>query len=171
LKAILPPVRVLIILGSPFTLFLLRTLSFAIRKYQAMKKILILLIVVAGLASCKMSDKKGPATEAVTSVTTIKWLDGDPLNLGEVTDGQLVEVIFHFKNTGNGPLVIEKVTPGCGCTDAEAPKGAIAPGQEGEVKAKFNSAGYKGRMASKSLTVVANTEPKEHTLTFTVQVK
>jgi hypothetical protein len=135
-----------------------------------MKKVILLLVIFTGLISCKMSDKKGPSTAA--GVTTIKWLDSDPLNLGEVNDGQVVEVVFRFKNTGNGPLIIEKVTPGCGCTDAEAPKGAITPGEEGEVKAKFNSAGYKGRVASKSLTVVANTEPKkDHTLTFTVQVK
>jgi hypothetical protein len=137
-----------------------------------MKKLLLIMIVFTGLVSCKMSDKKAAEATTPSGTTSIKWLDADPLNLGEVTDGQVIEVIFRFKNVGTGPLIIEKVTPGCGCTDAEAPKGAIASGEEGEVKAKFNSSGYKGRMASKSITVVANTEPKkEHTLNFTVQVK
>jgi Protein of unknown function (DUF1573) len=134
-----------------------------------MKKIILMIAIFTGLAACKMSDKKAQAGTA--AITTIQWLDPDPLNLGEVTEGQIVEVVFHFKNTGNSPLVIDKVTPGCGCTDAEAPKGAIAPGEEGVVKAKFNSTGYKGRLASKNITVMANTEPKDHILNFNVQVK
>jgi hypothetical protein len=134
-----------------------------------MKKILFILTVTAGLMSCKMGDKK--AIVSPTGTTTIKWLDPNPLTLGEVIDGQIVEVAFHFKNTGTKPLVIEKVTPGCGCTDAVAPEEAVAPGDEGTVRAKFNSKGYKDKLASKYITVIANTDPKEFTLNFNVQVK
>jgi hypothetical protein len=150
-----------------------------------MKHILFIAIAVAGFAACNMEDKKtaasaGPKLTAAqldsikndtTSYTTIQWTDSLPVNIGKMTDGEERELAFHFKNTGNKPLIIIDTRGTCGCTTPEKPEGAILPGQEGVIKAKFNSSGMGGRMISKTLTVTANTNPSSfHELTFTGEV-
>jgi hypothetical protein len=81
-----------------------------------------------------------------------------------------VEVAFRFKNTGDKPLVIERVQPGCGCTVAETPKEPIAPGEEGVIKGAFDSNGRVG-MQHKSIYVETNTkEKKNHELVFELEV-
>ena len=145
-----------------------------------MKNSLLILIVCAAMFACKSGDQKTTAetatgTEKVAAqagdTTSLQWLDSIPLNLGEVNEGEIVEVVFNFRNTGNKPLVISDVRPGCGCTDAVKPEGAIAAGEEGKIKAKFNSKGYKGRMASKNISVTANTKPGYYDLGFNVNVR
>lgn len=149
-----------------------------------MKNILFIALGVIGLAACKMDDKKaasvGPKlTEQQldsikndsTKYTTIQWTDSLPVNIGKMTDGDEKEVVFHFKNTGDKPLVIIETRGTCGCTTPEKPEGAILPGQEGVIRAKFNSAGMGGRMISKTVSVIANTNPGSfHELTFTGEV-
>lgn len=145
-----------------------------------MKKIILILVLTASFAACKTNDKKtAPAlspeeinkiTNDTTSFTTIEWLDKSPLDLGKTKAGAIVEVAFRFKNSGSKPLVISSVTAQCGCTVPESPKEPFAPGEEGVIKATFNSKGYSG-LASKHITVVANTDPTStHDLTFNVQV-
>ena len=102
-------------------------------------------------------------------VTTIEWIDSVK-NVGTVDEGQVVDIAFRFRNTGDKPLVIEDVKASCGCTVAERPEAPIAPGKEGEIKASFNSQGRPG-MNNKTLTVYANTGSDEHKLNFSVEVK
>lgn len=123
------------------------------------------------LATLAWSCNNGNATEAPKAgdLTTIQWLDSVK-TVGPVNEGQVVDIAFRFKNTGDKQLVIEDVKASCGCTVAERPQAPIAPGKEGEIKASFNSQGRPGSN-SKSLTVVANTTgEKTYTLHFTVEV-
>ena len=62
--------------------------------------------------------------------------------IGE-SDG-LASHIFTIKNTGNGPLVITRITASCGCTQPEWTKEPIAPGKTGEVKVTYNPKGRPG---------------------------
>jgi Protein of unknown function (DUF1573) len=101
--------------------------------------------------------------------TTMQWIDSVK-DYGKITEGQKLEVLFRFKNTGNKPLVIESVHPSCGCTVADPPKEPIAPGAEGEIKGSFDSNGKSGQQ-HKTIAVMANTKGTEsHELTFTVEV-
>lgn len=103
------------------------------------------------------------------SFTTIQWLDSVK-DYGKVVEGQKVEVLYRFKNTGNKPLVIEGVHPSCGCTVADPPKEPIAPGQQGEIKGVFDSNGKSGQQ-HKTIFVQANTKGiQNHELAFTVEV-
>lgn len=123
------------------------------------------------LATLVWSCNNGNATEAPKAgdLTTIQWLDSVK-TVGPVNEGQVVDIAFRFRNTGDKQLVIEDVKASCGCTVAERPQAPIAPGKEGEIKASFNSQGRPGSN-SKNLTVVANTTgEKTHTLHFTVEV-
>jgi hypothetical protein len=149
-----------------------------------MKKILLIAVAAIGIVACKMADKKAETPGAKltqgqidsvrndsTKFTTIQWLDSMPVNLGKMADGDEKEVVFHFKNTGDKPLVILETRGTCGCTTPERPEGAIPPGQEGVIRAKFNSKGMGGRIASKTVSVIANTNPSNyHELTFQAEV-
>lgn len=111
-----------------------------------------------------------PNTQPVdpAKVTSIEWLDSAK-HLGAVTEGEIVKLSYKFRNSGSKPLVIESVLPGCGCTVADYPKQAIAPGQEGEIKAEFDSHGRVG-VQNKNITVYANTSEKTFTLHFSLTV-
>lgn len=147
-----------------------------------MKKILFVLIAAAGFVACKTEDKKlkdspvlspeqkNAAIADSSNFTSIQWLDSTYLDLGKVKDGAMVEVSFRFKNTGSKPLVIASVTAGCGCTIPETPEKPYAPGEEGLIKASFDSKGRKGEN-QKSVYVKANTTPADnHELKFRVEV-
>jgi Protein of unknown function (DUF1573) len=100
--------------------------------------------------------------------TSIQWLDSAQ-KFGKVVEGEKVMVTFHFKNTGNKPLIIASVQASCGCTVPSKPEEPIAPGGEGVIKAEFNSEGRVG-MANKTITVRCNTEAKEYVLKFEGEV-
>ncbi|TAD92549.1 MAG: DUF1573 domain-containing protein [Bacteroidetes bacterium] len=115
-----------------------------------------------------------PQTEATVAagpqkLTSILWLDSVK-NMGTVFEGQKVEVVFRFRNTGTNPLIIASATPSCGCTVPSKPEKPIMSGQEGEIKAVFDSQGRTGTN-HKSISVQANTENTTvHSLIFDVQV-
>jgi hypothetical protein len=146
-----------------------------------MKQFLFAAVLMAGLVACGNADKSagGPVLteeqkqKAVTDssqFTTVEWLGGTFQDLGKVTDGQVVEVSFRFRNSGTNNLIIENVTAGCGCTVPEKPGRPYAPGEEGVIKAKFDSRGRKGNN-DKYVTVKANTKPTmEHVLSFKIFV-
>ena len=133
-----------------------------------MRLIALLFSALVFMAACQ-NQAQEKLTVDQNTVTSIQWLDSS-LDKGTITEGQKIEIAFRFKNTGNKPLVIRSVTPGCGCTDADFPKEPITPGGEGVIKATFNSEGRPG-LNNKSISVFANTEGREqHTLTFAVNV-
>lgn len=80
---------------------------------------------------------------------------------------------FEIKNTGDGPLVITRVTASCGCTRPEWTKEPIAPGKTGNVKVTYNPKGrpgpfYKtisifsnGKKGSYTLAIKGNVTPKQ----------
>ena len=103
------------------------------------------------------------------NLTKIEWLDTSK-HLGTVQEGQVVKVVFRFKNVGEKPLVLERVQPGCGCTVADYPKAPIAPGKTAEVTASFDSKGREGNQ-QKYITVYANTEEYTKALYFDVMVE
>lgn len=62
---------------------------------------------------------------------------------------------FIFENTGSDPLLINRVKATCGCTVAEWTKEAIAPGEKGVVKVKFDPKKFSGYF-SKRVSVYTN---------------
>lgn len=151
-----------------------------------MKKIFTIFIFGIGIVACDEADKK--ATEEITpgnaqtggldkvledsaSFTAIHWLDSTYQDLGKVEEGRVVDVAFRFKNTGDKPLIISSVTTGCGCTTVpEPPRGPFAPGEEGVIKAKFDSKNMAGERV-REVYVSANTKNStSHILLLRVDV-
>ena len=151
-----------------------------------MRKIFFVWSVVILAAACNSKDKSAASdkqkkdslseaqkTNAVTDTanyTTIKWLDSTFHNMGKMKEGQVLDIAFKFKNTGDKPLVISSVTASCGCTVPEKPEKAFAPGEEGLIRAKFDSNGKSG-LQQKTVYVKANTTPlTDFQLNFSVEV-
>lgn len=111
------------------------------------------------------------ALEDSANYTTIQWLDSTFRDLGKVTEGQIVEISWRFKNTGNKPLIIVNTSASCGCTVAEKPEQPIAPGEESVIKAKFDSNGRPEGEQRKEVFVTANTkESPSHNLSFRLEL-
>ncbi len=141
----------------------------------------ILALLVLAMLSCQGHDKGNgilkpdgqriddpTAGSANRPLTTIAWLDSAK-NIGRISEGEKVELSYRFRNSGNNPLVITSVSPSCGCTVAEKPEEPVLPGEEGVIKASFNSHGRVG-MNHKTLMVNANIPDASYTLTFEVEV-
>lgn len=99
-----------------------------------MKKILLFMVAVLMAFTVYSEDQKGPVIE----------FQEKEKDFGSITQGDKVEHIFTFKNTGDGPLKIQNVAVTCGCTAPNWPKDAIAPGATGELKVVYNSSGKMG---------------------------
>ncbi len=79
-------------------------------------------------------------------------------DFGTIKEGDVVEHVFKFKNTGKSPLVIQSARASCGCTVPSKPDKPIAPGEESEILVKFDSHNKPG-VQNKTVTITANTEP------------
>jgi hypothetical protein len=159
-----------------------------------MKTRLILLMVIAvALTACKDKDaekkiaalearlqelegKKSLPTQAEAApeekpegplpAMTFETTDHD---FGTIKEGDKVSYTYVLKNTGEAPLIIQEAKPSCGCTVPEWTKTSIPVGGEGFVKAEFDSNG-KPNLQNKTITVIANTWPKQTTLKFKAMV-
>lgn len=144
-----------------------------------MKNFFIFLVLVISITACDSAEKKpagGPfvppdsaTVSASADLTTIEWVDSTFKDFGTIKEGQLLEVSFPFRNSGDKNLIIENVSASCGCTVPEKPEEPFAPGKEGVIKARFDSRGKPGEQ-HKYITVVTNTQEKVYTLNFKVQV-
>lgn len=145
-------------------------------------KYLFFFLVAGILISCTGTDKTSSKDQATqdslnkasltdsANYTTIEWIDSTTQSLGKIKEGSIVEISWKFKNIGDKPLVIADAHGTCGCTIADKPKEPVTPGQEGVIKAKFNSQGQAPNV-TKTVTVDANTKPESHhSLTFTAQI-
>lgn len=129
---------------------------------------------VVFLQSCggnKPGDVVSPAENPVLdpAKAAVMEFSENTFAFGDLVEGDTAVHVFKFKNTSNNPLVIQHAKGSCGCTVPDYPKEPVAPGAEGEIKVKFNSAGKKGAQ-SKTVTLTANTIPAETVLTITANV-
>lgn len=91
-------------------------------------------------------------------------------DFGKVTEGDVVEHIFKFKNTGDAPLIVSNARASCGCTVPQWPKEPIAVGGEGEIKVRFNTNKKPGKQR-KTVTITANTWPKTNRVSISADVE
>jgi hypothetical protein len=156
---------------------------------KIMKKLLSLLLLLSFSlfwTACEKTDEsaeEGDGTELVEEnpenqenpnatpdmPTTTVAFEEESHNFGKIKDGDKVQHVFKFKNTGTEKLVVKNVKPSCGCTTPDWTKDPIEPGGEGYINIEFDSSGKVGTQ-NKSVTVELNTAEKVKTLTFTGEV-
>jgi len=90
-------------------------------------------------------------------------------DFGQIQQGEKVEHVFKFTNTGTEDLIISEAKGTCGCTVPSWPKEPIAPGESGEIQVAYDSKGKKG-VQRKSVNITANTTPNRTTINITSEV-
>ena len=73
---------------------------------------------------------------------------------GTIEKGGDGNCVFTFTNQGQKPLLLSNVRASCGCTVPQWPREPIAPGEQGEIKVKYNT-NIAGTF-NKSITVNSN---------------
>jgi len=70
---------------------------------------------------------------------------------------------YKFTNTGEKPIQIQNVHTSCGCTTAALSKTSYAPGESGEIEAKFIFSGRTGKQ-EKAIAVATSANPEQPTI-------
>lgn len=91
-------------------------------------------------------------------------------DFGSISQDTENEKIFTFTNTGDNPLIIENARGSCGCTVPEWPREPIPPGETGEIRVVYKPGKQQGKQA-KTVTITANTEPRDTQLTISAEVE
>ena len=107
-----------------------------------------------------------PVDSSFHPTITFKEISHD---FGTVKQGKVVDYIFKFSNTGNTALIIKNITTSCGCTAAVAKSKEILPGDTGELRVQFDSAGKIGNV-SRMISVVTN-DPKNPRKILTISAE
>jgi hypothetical protein len=132
-----------------------------------MKKYLIVLFLAfVGTSAFAQKPAVQPAAQKVDGA--VITLEKTAHDFGDISQGDVVEQIFKFTNTGNQPLIISEIKTTCGCTTPVFPKNPIMPGASGEIKVGFNSAG-KANKQTKVLPIISNAA-NDASITFTTNV-
>lgn len=76
---------------------------------------------------------------------------------------------FEFTNTGDKPLIINRVSASCGCTTPSYTKEPVLPGQKGSIKVAYSTTGRVGSF-SKTVRVLTNTPEGSYTLVIKGEV-
>ena len=126
-------------------------------------RFLIVFCVAIMIASCNTSPSKkvnntqasdSTAVQDTVPVMTFNKVEHD---FGTINEGDVVETVFSFTNTGTRDLLILNARGSCGCTVPDYPKNTpIAPGASADVKVKFDS-NNKPNNNNRSVTFTTNT--------------
>jgi len=134
-----------------------------------MKKInlTLLIIILFTSVSCKQNAADKVKNENVTKAQERDnrkivglpemTFESNEFEFGTIKQGETVDAVFVFTNTGESDLIISNAKASCGCTVPEWPKNQrIKPGEKGEIKALFDSK-TKTNKQNKSVTLTTNT--------------
>src|SRR4051812_4337888 len=97
-------------------------------------RFLALILLVAGIGAVLAADAPAPRIA----------FERKEIDFGKVIVGATVEKVFKFTNTGSAALQVRRVKPSCGCTAALTTKAEVAPGESGEIQARFESGDRQG---------------------------
>ena len=146
-----------------------------------MKKYLILSLSALALTftACGENTEKKEAPATAVEASSAKAVSNAPVmtfdktihDFGTIQEGERVETLFTFTNTGKSDLVIVDARGSCGCTVPEYPKNTpIAPGATGQIRVSFDSSN-KPNLQQKTVTISANTDSGRETMVQADPVK
>ena len=99
----------------------------------------------------------------------LKWENPEQTVTAKPQDKVLVTK-FRFTNAGTSPVKITDLRPSCGCTTAVLEKKEYAPGESGDIEARFK---FNGRVGHQEKWIVVSTDwvpPAPTVLRFTVNI-
>ena len=93
--------------------------------------------------------------EAIAEAHPVISLSSNSYDFGTVAQGTKVVHEFEVKNTGNADLVIQRVSPSCGCTATQLASPIIKPGASEKMRVTFDTSGFMGDK-TKSVLIASN---------------
>lgn len=91
-------------------------------------------------------------------------------NFGTIKEEmRAVTTQFEFTNTGDSPLIIQRVRASCGCTTPTFTKEPILPGKTGTIDVKYSTVSRPGNFR-KNITVYTNVPDSVYVLTISGSV-
>lgn len=116
----------------------------------------VVFALVAVTALARAQEPMIPGANAAPPGPQPKIKVENPLfNFGTATEGTMVNHTFKIKNVGKSRLVIRGVKTSCGCTAAQPTKTNLAPGEEADITAGFDTRFQKGHQ-ERTITVMTN---------------
>ncbi len=116
----------------------------------------------------KASTQSTTDTDLTGPMTSLEF-KAKEFNFGTVIEGEKIQNVFEFTNTGDEPLIIINAKGSCGCTVPRFPKEPIMPGETANLLVQFDSSN-KGKIGgatqTKRVTITANTDPQNIYLTI-----
>ena len=110
------------------------------------------------------SENSSSSSMTSSSESPVMSFDKTLHDFGTIQEGETVETIFTFTNTGKSDLIIVDARGSCGCTVPEYPKNTpIPPGEIGKIRVSFDSSN-KPNMQQKTVTISANTDSGRETI-------
>ena len=100
------------------------------------------------------------------ATTTSMTFDKMIIDFGKIKEDTEHKASYTVRNTGNVPLIIEKVDVSCGCTTAKKPEKPILPGGTDKIEIVFHPKVGQLDKQEKTVTITANTEPSTEVLTI-----
>lgn len=108
--------------------------------------------------------------EAQSKPLTTIALSEAVFEFGKIKKGDHKEHTYEITNTGENPLIISQVKPGCGCTVPDYTKDPILPGKKGMITLKFDSSNFDG-LVNKQAEVFANVEKAPIIISFSADIQ
>jgi hypothetical protein len=96
------------------------------------------------------------AALSTNAIAQLTWEDPEQRFTARPTD-QFIEVKYRFTNTSSHPVTIDEVHPSCGCTTVQLRKKEYAPGESGELAARFDFAGRTGHQEKSIMVLTKDT--------------
>ena len=110
-----------------------------------MRKTTLALVLIGSIAAASVISADGPGVEIV----------GATVNFGQVTQDKILVHDCWIKATGDRPVKITLIFPGCGCTQIPLEDSTIAPGDSTALRIQFNTSKFMGHI-NKRPTIKTN---------------
>ena len=141
---------------------------------NSMKKIIFIASIALLFVACtnnsgeNLENRSTSYADMLDKPTTVEF-EELAYDFGTVKDGEPVNYVFKFTNTGSETLILLDVKGSCGCTVPVWPKEPILPGESSQIDVTFDSENRVGKVR-KTVRIIANTEPSKTTLEITGEV-
>ena len=107
-------------------------------------------------------------TQALSQMGRLQFTD-TLHDFGKISEGEVVEYDFEFRNAGKSDILISDAKASCGCTVPSFPKEPLRSGVIDKIKVTFNSQGKEG-FNEKLIVVNTNGNPASYNIRIRAEV-
>ena len=133
-----------------------------------MKQFLFALVMICLFSGALVAQDAAPQAQGTSTDGPTMIFETETIDYGVIEQGADPYRVFTFANTGSEPLVIKHAKGSCGCTVPTYPKEPILPGENGEIKVRYDT-NRLGKF-TKKVTLTTNIGDEKKMLTITGEV-